>query len=163
LIAIQFRAANSPHQGEVRMSLKHVVGILAVGALTFGVQLGAAQYGDSQKTKPASPSKPAAAKPGGSHTMTGCLAKGTEPNTFMLTQIEGGGPKEAELIGAPASLKLEAHVGHKVAITGANVSTKAAAQMESGTKKPAKTEPKKEAAEHHMKPTAVKMIANSCM
>ena len=145
------------------MSLKHVVGILAVGTLAFGAQLGAAQYGDAGKTKPASPSKPAAASAGGSHMMTGCLAKGTEPNTFMLTQIEGSGPKEVELIGAPATLKLDAHVGHKVAITGTNVNTRAAARMESGTKKPAKAEQKEQAGEHHMKPTALKMIANSCM
>ena len=146
------------------MSLKHVVGILAVGTLAFGVQLGASQYGDAGKTKPASAAKPASAKAaGGSHTMTGCLAKGTEPNTFMLTQVEGGGPKEVELIGAPATLKLDPHVGHKVAITGTDVSTKAAARMESGTKKPAKGEMKEQAGEHHMKPTALKMIANSCM
>src|SRR5215212_7826079 len=99
-------------KGELRMLLKHFVGVLAVVTLAFGVQLGAAHYGDAQKTKPASASKPAAAKAGGAHTMTGCLAKGTEPNTFMLTQIEGTGPKQAELIGAPASLKLDAHVGH---------------------------------------------------
>jgi hypothetical protein len=145
------------------MSLKHVVGILAVGALAFGAQLGAAQYGDAGKTKSTSAAKSAAAKAGGSHTMTGCLAKGTEPNTFLLTQIEGGGPKEVELIGAPATLKLDPHVGHKVAITGIDVSTKAATRMESGTKKPAKAEQKEQAGEHHMKPTALKMIANSCM
>jgi hypothetical protein len=144
------------------MSLKHVVGILAVGTLAFGVQLGAAQYGDAGKTKAASPAKSAAAKAAGSHTMTGCLAKGTEPNTFMLTQIEGSGPKEVELIGAPATLKLDPHVGHKVAITGTDVSMKAAARMESGTKKPAKGAQKEQAGEHHMKPTALKMIANSC-
>ncbi len=146
------------------MSMKHVVGILAVGTLAFGgVQLGAAQYGDAGKTKATSAAKPAAAKAGGSHTMTGCLAKGTEPNTFMLTKIEGSGPKEVELIGIPATLKLDPHVGHKVAITGTTVGEKAAARMESGMKKPAKGEMKEQAGEHHMTPTALKMIANSCM
>jgi hypothetical protein len=147
------------------MPLKHGVGILAVGALAFGVQVGAAQYGDPQKTntKPAAPAKAASAKAGGAHAMTGCLSKGTEPNTYMLTQIEGTGPKEVELIQAPASLKLDAHVGHKVTITGTTVSARAAAKAESGTKKPTQAQQKEEAGEHHVKPTAVKMIANSCM
>jgi len=147
------------------MALKHVVGILAAGTMAFGVQVGAAQYGDSQKTtnKPAAPAKAAPAKAGGANAMTGCLSKGTEPNTYMLTQIEGSGPKEVELINAPASLKLDAHVGHKVTITGTTVSARAAARSESGTKKPSRGEQKEEAGEHHVKPTAVKMIANSCM
>src|SRR4030095_8486728 len=147
------------------MPLKHVVGMLAVGALTFGVQLGAAQYGDASKTttKPAAPAKAAPAKAGGSHALTGCLAKGTEPNTYMLTQIEGSGPKEAELINVPASLKLDAHVGHKVTIPGTTGTTRAAARSEAGAKKPAQSVQKEEAGEHHVKPTAVKMISNSCM
>lgn len=145
------------------MSLKHAVGILAIGALAFGAHLGAAQYGgDKPKTKDAAPVKPAAAKGGGAHTMTGCLGKGTEANTFMLTNVEGSGPKEVELINIPASVNLAPHVGHKVAITGTTVSTRAAARAETGTKKPAQAVQKEEAGEHHMKPTAVKMISASC-
>ena len=30
---------------------------------------------------------------GGSHSMTGCLQKGTEGTMFMLTSVEGKGPK----------------------------------------------------------------------
>ena len=52
------------------MRLNHLVGILVVGALALGAQLGAAQYGGgSEKAKPAP-----AAKSGATHSMTGCLA-----------------------------------------------------------------------------------------
>jgi hypothetical protein len=143
------------------MRVHHVVGILVAGAMTFGAQLGA-QYGGADKAKPATAAKAAAAKAGGAHTMTGCLAKGAEPNTYMLTQIEGTGAKQAELINVPATLNLAPHVGHKVAITGTSVSAKAAARAEAGMKKPMKGEKKDEAAEHHMAPTALKMISPSC-
>ena len=143
------------------MKLSHLVGMLVVGGLAIGVQVGAAQYGGSDTAKkPAA--KPAAAKAGGAHSMTGCLAKGTEPNTWMLTNIEGKGPKEAELVEVPATLNLAPHVGHKVTITGTAVSAKAAARTETGAKKPAKGEMKEESGEHHMKPSALKMVSASC-
>jgi len=126
------------------------------------VQVGAAQYGGSTTAKKAPAAKAAAAKAGGAHSMTGCLAKGTEANTWMLTNIEGKGPKEAELVEVPATLNLAPHVGHKVTITGTAVSAKAAARTETSSKTAAKGEKKEEAAEHHMKPTALKMISASC-
>jgi hypothetical protein len=146
---------------EQRMRIKQVVGILAVGGLVFGVQLGAAQ---SKQTKSAAgAAKSTAAKAGGAtHTHTGCLAKGTDPNTYMLTGIEGTGPKQVELINVPATLNLAPHVGHKVAITGTDVSAKAAARAESGAKKGAKGAMKEEAGEHNMAPTALKMVSTSC-
>jgi len=88
--------------------------------------------------------------------------QGTEPNTWMLTHIEGKGPNQAELMEVPAKLNLNAHVGHKVEITGTTIRAKAAARAETGAKKPTAAEAKEEAGEHHMKPTALKMIANSC-
>jgi hypothetical protein len=151
------------------MRLRHSVAILVAGAFAFSVHLGASQYGggaSQPKAKPATAAKEAkekTAKAGGVHTMTGCLAKGTEPNTYMLNSIEGNGPKTAELINVPASLKIDAHVGHKVAITGTTVSTRAAARTEAGTKKPTRGQQKEEAGEHHMTPTALKMISASCM
>lgn len=149
------------------MRLRHVVAILVAGAFAFSVHLGASQYGGgATKSKPAAAAKEAKEKPakaGGVHTMTGCLAKGTDPNTYMLNSIEGNGPKQAELVNVPASLKLDAHVGHKVAITGTGVSAKAAAHTEAGGKKPTAAERKSEASEHHMTPTALKMVSSSCM
>jgi hypothetical protein len=153
-----------------RMRLRHVVAILVAGAFACSVQLGASQYGGAGSSQPkgkagaaAKEGKEKASKAGGVHTMTGCLAKGTEPNTYMLNSIEGAGPKQAELINVPASLKLDAHVGHKVAITGTDVSTRAAARAEAGTKKPSAAQQKQEASEHHVTPTALKMISTSCM
>ena len=144
------------------MKLHHAVGLLVVGGLALGVQVGAAQYGGSSTAKKAPAAKPAAAKAGGAHSMTGCLAKGTDPNTYMLTHIEGNGPKDAELVEVPATLNLAPHVGHKVTITGTNVSVKAAARVETGSKTAAKGEKKEEAGEHHIKPTALKMVSASC-
>lgn len=151
------------------MRLRHVVAILVAGAFAFSVHLGASQYGggsNQPKGKPAAAAKEAkdkVSKAGGMHTMTGCLAKGSEPNTYMLNSIEGGGPTHVELINVPASLKLDPHVGHKVAITGTTVSTKAAARAETGTRKPTGAQKKEEAGEHHMAPTALKMVSTSCM
>ena len=135
------------------MRLNYLVGILVAGSAVFGVHLGAAQ---------APAAKPAAKAAAGSHAMTGCLAKGTEPNTYMLTQIEGNGPKQAELVNVPATVKLDPHLGHKVEITGTVVKAKAAAQAEAGTQKVTPAQRKEEAGEHHMRPTAVRMIAASC-
>jgi hypothetical protein len=103
-------------------------------------------------------SKPAQKK-AAPHSMTGCLAKGDEANTYKLTDVAGKGPKTVELIEAPASIDLSAHVGHKVTITGTTVSEKAAAKAEGTTGKTAK---KEEAGEHHMKVTGLKMVKDSC-
>ena len=151
------------------MRLRHVVAILVAGAFAFSVHLGASQYGGGArqpKGKPATAAKETkekTAKAGGVQTLTGCLAKGTEPNTYMLNSIEGNGPKMAELINVPASLKLDPHIGHKVAITGTKVSGNAASHTEAGGKKPTAAERKAEASEYHVAPTALKMISTSCM
>ncbi len=102
----------------------------------------------------------AAKKPGGgSHSMTGCLQKGTEANTYTLTNAEGNGPKTAEIVSTAKGVDLSAHVGHKVTITGTTVTPKAAAKAE-GVK--GKAEKKEEAGEHHMRVTAVTMVAATC-
>ena len=72
------------------------------------------------------------------HSMTGCLAKGDDPGTFKLTDLEKG-PKEVVIAETTANL---AHLGHKVEITGSAVTGKD------------KT--------HTMKVTAVKMISAKC-
>src|SRR5437773_11077592 len=73
-------------------------------ALVFGL----AVCGSAAETKPA-------VKAASEHHLTGCLQKGSEPNTFKLTGVtseHAKGMKEWELIGAPADLKLSDHVGH---------------------------------------------------
>ena len=96
---------------------------------------------------------------GGSHSMTGCLQKGDEPNTFKLTNIEGTGPKMVELVETPSSVDLAAHVGHKVTITGASVAAREAAKAE-GTS--GKKEVKEERREHHMRAASVSMVSATC-
>jgi hypothetical protein len=82
------------------------------------------------------------------HSMTGCLAKGTEAGTFMLTDLEKG-PKSVGIVSSTANLA--PHVGHKVELTGTAVPAKDA---EADSKVPK--------APHYMKITAVKMISPTC-
>jgi hypothetical protein len=100
----------------------------------------------------------------GGMTLTGCLQKGDEPNTFLLTNVTGPGAAEKadrwELIGAPASLKMADHVGHKVEVRGNAVGAGAAAKMEG--KKGSKAEKAEEAGEHHLQVRSFKHIAPTC-
>jgi len=95
-------------------------------------------------------------------TLTGCLQKGDEPNTFLLTNATGTGAKADrwELIGAPASLKMSDHVGHKVEVSGHAVGAGAAAKKEG--KKGAKTEKAEEAGEHHLQVRSLKHVSPTC-
>jgi hypothetical protein len=109
------------------------------------------------------------AKAGGAMTLTGCLEAGSEANTFKLTHVAdeaGAGTKTAEamkpdweLIGAPASLKMSDHVGHKVTVTGTHASAAAAAKMEGQTGSGSKA---KESMERHLKVTSLKHVAPTC-
>ncbi len=72
-------------------------------------------------------------------TVEGCLAAGTEPNTWMLTK----GKKSYEVTG----IDLSQHVGHEVKVTG-NMEKKA----EAGEKK----------AEKHLVATNVEHVADTC-
>ena len=83
------------------------------------------------------------------HSMTGCLKKGTLEGTYLLTDVEGTGPKSVGIVSSTANLA--PHVGHKMAITGTAVSV---ADAEADKKTPK--------APHYMKVTAVKMIAATC-
>jgi hypothetical protein len=82
------------------------------------------------------------------HSMTGCLAKGSEAGTYMLTDLEKG-PKTVGIVSSTANLA--PHVGHKVELTGTAVPAKDA-EMDSKVPK----------APHYMKITAVKMISTTC-
>jgi len=52
----------------------------------------------------------------GEHSMTGCLQKGAAPNSYMLDNVEGNGPKSVGVVSSTANLA--PHVGHKIEITG---------------------------------------------
>jgi hypothetical protein len=93
-------------------------------------------------------------------TLTGCLQKGDEPNSFLLTNATGAKADRWELIGAPASLKMSDHVGHKVEVSGHAVGAGAAAKMEG--KKGSKAEKAEEAGEHHLQVRSLKHIAPTC-
>ena len=139
-----------------------LVGVfVAVSAITTGGVI-AAQYGGGQdKPKEGSSEKAAAAKP---HTMTGCLEKGTDENTFRLTNVEGTGPKTVEL-HADAKLKLAGHVGHKVAITGTEVDPKTLKKGTTGTAGGATgtaSAGTASAGDHHMRVRSMKHIAEAC-
>jgi hypothetical protein len=99
-------------------------------------------------------------------TVTGCLEKGGDANTFKLShtaddasatkQVSEAMKPNYELIGAPASLKLSEHVGHKVTVTGTKVGAEDAAKIE-GNKSAAS-----EAMERHLKVTDIKHVAATC-
>jgi hypothetical protein len=132
---------------------------MVVSAITTG-GVTASQSGGAQTDKPREPgSQKATAKP---HTMTGCLEKGADENTFRLTNVEGTGPKAAEL-HAEAKLKLSAHVGHKVAITGIDIDPKTMKKGTAGTAGGATgTAPSESAGGHHMRVQSMKHISPTC-
>ena len=67
---------------------------------------------------PAGPAQGAEPKP---HDMTGCLAKGNTAGTYRLTDLEKG-PKTVEIVEVGKDVqKVDAHLGHKVTITGVAV------------------------------------------
>jgi hypothetical protein len=83
------------------------------------------------------------------HSMTGCLKKGAEADTYMVTDVEGNGPKSIGIVSSTANLA--PHVGHKIEVTGTAVP-------------PAEAEkdPKVPKAPHYMKLTAIKMLSPTC-
>jgi hypothetical protein len=100
----------------------------------------------AQEYKPPAQDKPAAKE----HTMTGCLQKGTVPDTFIVTSTAEKGPKVIGIITAKPNLA--PHVGHKIDITGTAVDVKTA---ESSKPAPSK-------ADHYMNITAIKMVSATC-
>src|SRR5437867_7109418 len=84
------------------------------------------------------------------HSLTGCLKKGTDADSYLVTDVEGNGPKSIGIVSSSANLA--PHVGHKIEVTGTAVPVKDAEEM-----KPA---PPK--APHYMKLTAIKMLSTTC-
>lgn len=112
---------------------KSIFGLIAVCALAVPVALVAQD-------------KPAPKE----HTMSGCLQKGTEANTFVVQNTAEKGPKVIGIVTVKE--KLDPHVGHKIDITGTAVP---AAEAEKASPKPSK-------ADHYMNITAVKMVSATC-
>ena len=99
---------------------------IVMAAFVFACVLGFGLFAQAQQDVPRE------------HSMTGCLAKGADADTFKLTDLERG-PSTVDI--AESTANLTPHVGHKVEITGTAV-------------------PDKET--HTMKVTAMKHISGSC-
>jgi hypothetical protein len=98
-------------------------------------------------------------KAGKGTTLTGCLKAGDGAGTFKLTNVTGGPAatnKEWELMGAPASLKMADHVGHKVSVTGTIVGTGKAA------KAPGQPSAREESAQRHLHVQSFTHVAATC-
>jgi len=83
------------------------------------------------------------------HSMTGCLKQGAEAGTYLVTDVEGTGPKSIGIVSSAANLA--PHVSHKIEVTGTAVPV---ADAEKDAKVPK--------APHYMKLTAIKMISATC-
>ncbi len=83
------------------------------------------------------------------HSMTGCLQKGNEPNSYMLDNVEGNGPKTIGVVSSTANLA--PHVGHKIEVTGVAVPANEA-----------ETDKNVPKAAHYMKLSGIKMISTTC-
>jgi hypothetical protein len=112
-----------------------VATLAVVGTIAFAPSAGA------QQAAPAAAPK--------EHSMTGCLKKGTADGSYLITDVDGNGPKSVGIVSSTANLA--PHVGHKITITGSAVSTADAAADKNVPKAP-----------HYMKVTAVKMVAATC-
>jgi hypothetical protein len=102
-------------------------------------------------------------------TLTGCLEKGDEPNTFLLTNASSKGGKnlgKIELIGAPASLNLKEHIGHKVEVNGQMTGAAEAERIEKEQSMAEGAKPSKkmehEGKEQHLQVKSVHHLASSC-
>ena len=83
------------------------------------------------------------------HSMTGCLKTGTAPGTYMVTDVEGNGPKSIGIVSSTPNLA--PHVGHKIEVTGTAVPPAEAEKDPNVPKAP-----------HYMKLTAIKMLSPTC-
>ena len=83
------------------------------------------------------------------HSMTGCVQAGSEPGTYLITNVEGSGPKTIGIVSSTPNLA--PHVGHKIQVTGTAVPAKEA-----------ETEKNVPKAQHYMKLTEIKMVSTTC-
>lgn len=89
-------------------------------------------------------------------TATGCLEKGHEKGEFQLSHATGGGAERYELV-PDKGVDLNAHLGHKVEITG-EMSSEAKMRNE---KSSVKTD-EKEKPHQHVKVKSLRHVAAQC-
>ena len=90
-------------------------------------------------------------------TATGCLEKGDGKGEFKLSHATGGSAERYELV-PDKGVDLNAHVGHKVQITGETASEASDTKNE---KSSVKTE-EKEKPHHHLKVKSLRHVAAQC-
>jgi hypothetical protein len=104
----------------------------------------------------------------GSMTLTGCLKAGSEPDTFILSNVSGAGTQAAQTtapgelaradvsykLTADSNVKLKDHVGHKVEVTGT------IAKGMTGTAPSSADKPHADMAK--LKVTSIKHVSPSC-
>jgi hypothetical protein len=123
-----------------------IIGVLALGC---GVAVATSAAPDAKKSTTG----------GKAITLTGCLRAGASADSFKLANVTGGPAstnKEWELMGAPASLKMSDHVGHKVSVTGTIMGTGQAKKAEGDQSARA------ESAERHLHVQSFKHVAATC-
>jgi hypothetical protein len=117
------------------------------------------------------------AQKGKATTVTGCLEKGADANSFVLREMASDEAAKGAAAGAAgsaaaksyhvttsdASLKLAGHVGHRVSLTGTveEMAGKSAAGAQPGTAGTTGTAGAK-AASPHLTVTSMKHIAPTC-
>jgi hypothetical protein len=84
----------------------------------------------------------------GEHRMTGCLQKGSDADSYLVTNVENRGPTTIGVVARGLG-NLPGFVGKKVEITGADIP---AAEAERMDKRPAK-------ADRYMNVTAVRFVS----
>ena len=87
--------------------------------------------------------------PAKEHSMTGCVQKGTTPDSFVIANTEPKGPKTIGIVESKPNLT--PHVGHTITITGVDVAAKEAESSK-----------KVDKAEHYMKVSDMKMVSQTC-
>lgn len=122
---------------------------MRAGTITMLFVSGAFVVGVTAQAGQAGQAAPAGQAPK-EHTMTGCLQKGTDANTFIVMNTAEKGPKTIGIV--ESKVNLTPHVGHKIDITGVAVPNK---EAESAAMKPAK-------ADHYMRLSAIKMVSTTC-
>jgi hypothetical protein len=141
------------------MKTSHLLSGVVIAVFGITTAVAAAQEPAAQADKQKSTEK--------AQTVTGCLAKGADANTFTLTDVEGTGPKTVQL-HAKADQKLAPHVGHKVSITGSEIDPTTLKRGTTGKPEPGaepkpSTEPKAGgSAERHLQVNSFKMISSTC-
>ena len=84
----------------------------------------------------------------GEHRMTGCLEKGTSEGSFLVTAVEGNGPKTIGVVARGLN-NIAGFVGKKVEVTGTVIPS---AQVEKMDKRPPN-------ADRYMTVTAVRLVS----